>query len=92
MPAGSSPLAELLPPASGKWEVVAGGESGASVFVDRGEQRFAKIVPADRRTELAAERDRSIWINRTAKTPDPDITPDYQISHLSELLPLVHSL
>ncbi|MEK3699466.1 HAD-IA family hydrolase [Paenibacillus sp. FSL R10-2199] len=34
----------------------------------------------------------TVWINRTAKTPDPDITPDYQISHLSELLPLVHSL
>ncbi|WNS44982.1 HAD family hydrolase [Paenibacillus sp. MMS20-IR301] len=34
----------------------------------------------------------TVWINRTDKAIDPEITPDYQISHLSELLPLVHSL
>lgn len=66
MPAGSSRFAELLPAASGEWESVAGGESGASVFVDRGQQRYAKIMSADRLTELAAERDRSVWLNRTA--------------------------
>ncbi|OKP96509.1 HAD family hydrolase [Paenibacillus sp. P46E] len=34
----------------------------------------------------------TVWINRTGKETDPEITPDYQISHLSELLPLVKSL
>ncbi|WP_379151841.1 HAD family hydrolase [Paenibacillus sp. sgz5001063] len=34
----------------------------------------------------------TVWINRTGKETDPDITPDYQIEHLSELLPLVKSL
>ncbi|MEK4006577.1 HAD family hydrolase [Paenibacillus sp. FSL H3-0333] len=34
----------------------------------------------------------TVWINRNSKASDPEITPDYQISHLSELLPLVDSL
>ncbi|MGN7760185.1 HAD family hydrolase [Paenibacillus sp. 22594] len=34
----------------------------------------------------------TVWINRTGKETDPEITPDYQIGHLSELLPLVKSL
>lgn len=51
---------------SGSWEAVAGGESGASVFVDRGRQRYAKVVPPARLSELAAERDRGSWIGRTA--------------------------
>ena len=31
----------------------------------------------------------TVWINRNGKTPDPEIKPDYEIRHLSELLPLV---
>lgn len=34
----------------------------------------------------------TVWINRTGKPSDPEIQPDYQIGHLSELLPLVESL
>lgn len=34
----------------------------------------------------------TVWINRNGKELDPDIQPDYQISHLAELLPLVESL
>jgi streptomycin 3"-kinase len=65
VPADTSRFAELLPPTSGGWEPITGGESGASVFVDPGRQRYARIVSADRLTELAAERDRSVWINHT---------------------------
>ncbi len=65
MPVDASRLAELLPPGSRTWEPVAGGESGASVFVDRDQQRYAKVVPADRLTELADERDRTVWIDET---------------------------
>jgi streptomycin 3"-kinase len=58
-------LAEFLLPDSGEWEPVAGGESGASVVHDGGQQRYAKIVSSARVAELAAERDRSVWINQT---------------------------
>jgi streptomycin 3"-kinase len=58
-------LAEFLLPDSGEWEPVAGGESGASVAYDRGQQRYAKIVSSAQVAELAAERDRSVWINQT---------------------------
>ncbi|UQZ37159.1 haloacid dehalogenase [Paenibacillus sp. PK3_47] len=34
----------------------------------------------------------TVWINRTGKTPNPEIQPDYEIKHLSELLPLVQTL
>ncbi|KWX77649.1 haloacid dehalogenase [Paenibacillus riograndensis] len=34
----------------------------------------------------------TVWINRTGKASDPEIIPDYQIGHLSELLPLVETL
>jgi streptomycin 3"-kinase len=63
--AGSSDDAELLPPDADEWVPVAGGESGASVFVDHGGHRYAKIVPSERTVELAAERDRSLWLSRT---------------------------
>jgi streptomycin 3"-kinase len=66
VPVGPSILAEFLPPDSGEWEPVAGGESGASVVYDRSQQRYAKIVSSERVAELAAERARSVWINRTA--------------------------
>ena len=61
----SSDHSELLPSDTDDWEPVTGGESGASVFVDRGRRRFAKIVSSERLTELAAERDRSAWLSRT---------------------------
>ncbi len=64
MPVRSSILAELLPP--GEWEPVAGGESEASVVYDCGRQRYAKIVSSEGVAELAAERDRGVWINQTA--------------------------
>jgi streptomycin 3"-kinase len=66
MPVGSSVLAELLALDYGEWEPVAGGESGASVFFDRGQQRYAKFVSAAQIAELAAERDRGVWLNQTA--------------------------
>jgi streptomycin 3"-kinase len=61
----SSVLAALLPPDFGEWEPVAGGESGASVVHDRGRKRYAKLVSPERVAELAAERDRSVWVNQT---------------------------
>jgi streptomycin 3"-kinase len=63
---GPSNLAELLPPDSGEWEPVGGGESGASVVFDRAQQRYAKIVSSEQVAELAAERDHTVWINRTS--------------------------
>ena len=36
------------------------------MFLDRGRQCYAKVVPPDRVTELAAERDRCAWIDQTA--------------------------
>jgi streptomycin 3"-kinase len=60
-----STLAQLLGPGPGEWEPVAGGESGASVFCDRRRQRYAKIVSSELVGELAAERDRSVWLNQT---------------------------
>ena len=36
------------------------------VYYDRGEQRYAKIVSSRQVAELAAERDRSVWITQTA--------------------------
>jgi len=61
----SSLIAELLASDFLDWEPVAGGQSGASVFHDRGRQRYVKIVQADRVEELAAERDRSEWLAET---------------------------
>jgi streptomycin 3"-kinase len=71
MPAGPSRFAELLPPDAGGWEPVLAGESGASVFVDRGRQRYAKIVSAERLPELADERDRNLWLQETAVPSAP---------------------
>lgn len=61
-----SVLAELLPGGAEGWETVAGGESGASLVYDRGTQRYAKVVSSERVAELAAERDRCVWISQTA--------------------------
>jgi streptomycin 3"-kinase len=65
VPVSSSILAELLPPDFGEWERVAGGESGASVVHDGGRKRYAKLVASERAAELAAERDRSVWVGHT---------------------------
>lgn len=65
VPISSSTLAELLPHDFGEWEPVAWGESGASVVHDLGQQLYAKIVSSELVAELAAERDRSVWINQT---------------------------
>ncbi len=65
MPVGPSILAEFLPPDSGEWAPAAGGESGASVVYDSVQQRYAKIVSTERVPELAAERDRIVWVNQT---------------------------
>ena len=59
-------VAEFLPPDSGEWEPVVGGESGASVFCDHGQHRYAKIVSSELVAELSAERDRSVWLNEMA--------------------------
>jgi streptomycin 3"-kinase len=66
VPISPSLVAELLPPGSGDWEPVTGGESGASVFRDQGHRLYAKIVPSELVPALAAERDRSSWLNQTA--------------------------
>jgi streptomycin 3"-kinase len=66
MPVSPSVLAELLPDGSDGWETVDGGESGAAVVYDRGTQRYAKVVSSERVAELAAERDRSVWISQTS--------------------------
>ena len=56
-------VAEFLPPDSGDWEPVDGGESGAAVFCDVGRHRYAKIVSSELVADLSAERDRSVWLN-----------------------------
>jgi streptomycin 3"-kinase len=66
VPVGLALLAELLPSDSGDWEAVTGGESGASVFRDQGQQRYAKVVTSAQAGQLAAERDRSVWLDQTA--------------------------
>ena len=60
-----STLAELLPPGPGDWEPVHGGESGAAVLHERALRCYAKVVPSERVAALAAERDRTVWINTT---------------------------
>lgn len=65
MPVSPAVVAELLPPSTGGWEPVTGGESGAWVARDPARQRYAKIVAAEQVAELAAERDRTVWINQT---------------------------
>jgi streptomycin 3"-kinase len=65
VPIDSSTLAALLP-AGAEWQPVAGGESGASVFRDRRGTRYAKVVPFEQVADLAAERDRNLWLDRTA--------------------------
>ncbi|MFI1227577.1 MULTISPECIES: APH(3'') family aminoglycoside O-phosphotransferase [unclassified Streptomyces] len=47
----------------GDWRPVTAGESGAGVFVDAGATRYAKCVPAADTGELAAERDRIVWLS-----------------------------
>jgi streptomycin 3"-kinase len=64
-------LAELVPSDSGEWEHVAGGESGATVVQDRRRQRYAKLVPSAQVPGLAAERDRTAWLNRTTVPSAP---------------------
>lgn len=49
-----------------------GRGTGASVFVDRGRRPFAKVVPRERITELATERDRTTWLNHTG-IPSPGV-------------------
>lgn len=66
VPVSRSILAAFLPSDSRAWEPVAGGESGASVYLHRGQRRYAKVVPPEAVAELAAERDRSVWISQTA--------------------------
>jgi streptomycin 3"-kinase len=56
-------VAEFLPPDSGEWEPVVGGESGACVFCDHSQHRYAKIVSSELVADLSAERDRSVWLN-----------------------------
>ncbi|HEX5087338.1 MAG TPA: aminoglycoside 3'-phosphotransferase [Nocardioides sp.] len=61
----SSIVAELLPAAAGEWEPVTGGASGAWVFHDPARRRYAKVVPSERVADLAAERDRTGWLDET---------------------------
>jgi streptomycin 3"-kinase len=51
---------------TGDWEPVSDGESGASVCYDRGQRRYAKVVSSTQLALLAAERDRTYWLNQTA--------------------------
>jgi streptomycin 3"-kinase len=56
-------VSELLPD-PGDWEPVAVGQSGALVFRGRRGQRYAKLVSSEHVAELAAERDRLVWLNQ----------------------------
>jgi aminoglycoside phosphotransferase len=58
-------LRELLPPGEAEWVPTPGGESGAAVFHDRAGKRYAKVVAPDHVEELAAERDRTDWLEST---------------------------
>ncbi|MFJ2557868.1 MULTISPECIES: APH(3'') family aminoglycoside O-phosphotransferase [unclassified Streptomyces] len=49
-------------PDAGRWEPVAGGESGAGVFRAGDGSRYAKCVPAGQVGALAEERDRVGWL------------------------------
>jgi streptomycin 3"-kinase len=72
VPVSSSIPVELLPPDPGGWQPVTGGESGASVFYDPGQERYAKLTPPEQVAGLAAERDRTVWLNQTA-IPSPRV-------------------
>jgi streptomycin 3"-kinase len=54
-----------LPAGEGEWVPTPGGESGAAVFHDRAGKRYAKVVAPDHMKELAAERDRTHWLDST---------------------------
>ncbi|SDK22094.1 streptomycin 3-kinase [Nocardioides sp. YR527] len=58
----SSIPAGLLPTDGTEWKPVTTGESGAVVLHDRAHGRFAKLVPAADRGDLAAERNRVAWL------------------------------
>lgn len=55
----------LLPADGTTWEPVTTGESGAVVLQDREGTRYAKLVPAADGGDLAAERDRILWLGET---------------------------
>jgi streptomycin 3"-kinase len=61
----SADWAQLLPQDAREWQQIAGGESGALVFVDRAQRRYAKIVSSARLAELVGERDRTDWLSHT---------------------------
>ncbi|MFJ9388467.1 APH(3'') family aminoglycoside O-phosphotransferase [Nocardioides sp. NPDC101246] len=64
--------AGLLPADGAAWASVGGGESGATVFHDRGAARYAKVVPAAAGQDLAAERERITWLGE-AGFPAPNV-------------------
>lgn len=55
----------LLPADGGEWAPVTTGESGAKVFHDINGARFAKLVAANGTDDLAAERDRIVWLGQS---------------------------
>lgn len=59
------PLASLAPGQAALWSPVGDGASGALVLRHRSGDRFAKIVPTERRGELESERDRVAWLAST---------------------------
>ena len=58
-------LASLAPGQDAMWSPVGDGASGALVLRHQSGDRFAKIVPTERRDELEAERDRIAWLAST---------------------------
>lgn len=63
--------AGLLPDAT-SWTDVESGESGATVLRDAAGERYAKIVAPAQADELAAERDRIVWLAASG-VPGPSV-------------------
>ncbi|MFJ3880712.1 APH(3'') family aminoglycoside O-phosphotransferase [Streptomyces sp. NPDC090077] len=73
---GSSVALSALLGIGGDWVPVTTGESGAFVFRSADGGRYAKCVPGADAAELAAERDRIVWLGGQA-VPGPTVLDWY---------------
>lgn len=72
MPVDRLTVAALLPAGNAEWLPVESGESEATVVYDPVRSCYAKILPSRQADELAAERDRIIWLG-SAGIPAPSV-------------------
>ncbi|MEV1044069.1 APH(3'') family aminoglycoside O-phosphotransferase [Streptomyces sp. NPDC049916] len=73
---GPRDLSPALLGSGGDWLPVTVGESGAFVFRSADASRYAKCVPAAHAADLAAERDRIVWLSAQG-VPGPAVLDWY---------------